>query len=329
MEWWIWNACGGICSGIPCRGGVAPVVASVVRYGGNDRSKYQSLGGMRKDVYGSLGQQQGAFSSLTSGPTNISKVYCGAERHGNLLHYFPKKVIMEQRKKNSDRTSGDPVDTRRCDRSGLRSVKWTTGHVLVESQAARGKWVTGNRKESHNIRQKSRIGTWNVRGLLQPGKMEIVEREMESYRLDVLGVSETHWRGSGHTKTSSGKCVYFNGPDNSSTGGVAIIVPPRLNDSVIGYKAAGERIIHLRLQAHPCILNIIQAYAPTATADEDVLEEFYGHLETVTKNIPRKEIILILGDFNAKIGNTSHDGHLRSVVGGGLELAIEMTEGRD
>ena len=41
------------------------------------------------------------------------------------------------------------------------------------------------------------VGTWNVRSLFQAGKYEILKREMDNYRYDVIGICETRWAGCG------------------------------------------------------------------------------------------------------------------------------------
>uniref|UniRef100_A0A6P7H1I8 Craniofacial development protein 2-like n=1 Tax=Diabrotica virgifera virgifera TaxID=50390 RepID=A0A6P7H1I8_DIAVI len=86
---------------------------------------------------------------------------------------------------------------------------------------------------------------------------------MADHNLSVLGLSETHWRGKGHFKTTAGNVVYFSGPGNKSTNGVAIIVPSKLNDCVIGYNTIDDRIISLKMRISTNTLHLVQVYAPT------------------------------------------------------------------
>ena len=53
----------------------------------------------------------------------------------------------------------------------------------------------GKRNKNKKIARK--IGTWNVRTLLQPGKLASVTKEMERVQIDILGLAETRWRNSG------------------------------------------------------------------------------------------------------------------------------------
>ena len=72
-----------------------------------------------------------------------------------------------------------------------------------------------------NLREKMRIGTWNVRSMNQ-GKLDIVKREMESIDVNLLGVSEMKWTGMGHFKSDNHE-VYYSGQDAQRRNGVAFI----------------------------------------------------------------------------------------------------------
>lgn len=123
---------------------------------------------------------------------------------------------------NGLRSPCEPISDRRCAASGARGVKLATGHGGVGNQALHGNFATGN---SIKLRQLQTIGTWNVRGLNQVGKLTILEQELERVGVDICGVSETHWKGNGHLLTDQ-HAVYFSGNDISSSNGVAFLVQP-------------------------------------------------------------------------------------------------------
>ncbi|CAH2107939.1 unnamed protein product [Euphydryas editha] len=189
----------------------------------------------------------------------------------------------------------------------------------VNRQASEERFATGDmytRLNNISIRAEHRIGTWNVRGLLKPGKLSIVEKEMENHKLSILGISETHMRGKGHFKTAMGNTMYFSGTPDSSLHGVGIVVPSKLNCCVLGYNPVSERIVTLKLNTRPCALNIVQIYAPTSQCSDEEIDEFYGTLGDTLNKLPNREVTLILGDWNAKVGNSDSDSELRHVVGG-------------
>ena len=63
-----------------------------------------------------------------------------------------------------------------------------------------------------------------------------------------------------------------------------------------------SRLISIRIAAHPKNVTIIQAYAPTSDHHDEEVEEFYEELEAIIKTIPKKDLIIVQGDFNAKVG---------------------------
>ncbi|XP_012544182.2 transposon TX1 uncharacterized 149 kDa protein [Bombyx mori] len=121
-------------------------------------------------------------------------------------------------------------------------------------------------------------------------------------------------RGNGHFTTPSGGTLYISGSENKSANGVGILLPRDIVKHVLGYNPISDRIITIRLNAKPNILNIVQVYAPTEKAKEEDIDCFYESLEATLNTISNREITIILGDWNAKIGNTCNDD-LPSIVG--------------
>ena len=67
-----------------------------------------------------------------------------------------------------------------------------------------------------------RVGSWNVRTLYESSKLRQVLKEMECYNLDILGISECRWTGSGKM-ASQGHTVLYSGRSDHP-GGVAILI---------------------------------------------------------------------------------------------------------
>lgn len=229
---------------------------------------------------------------------------------GNHCYYFPMKVM--EMSKNNFKKASDPRGIRRHDLSGDRGAKCATGQDDVGNQASPGKYATGRR--TIQLRNKIRVGTWNVRGLLKDGKLKILESELERCNSTITGISETHWKDSGHFDTGK-HTIYYSGKENNSFGGVAIAIPKLWNNSVLGYNPVNERIMSIKIDASPVPINIVQVYAPTSTADDDIMETFYNELETCMDQVPKREPLIVLGDFNAKVGSTKNESGLRHIVG--------------
>jgi len=58
----------------------------------------------------------------------------------------------------------------------------------------------------------------------------------------------------------------------------------------------------IRLRAAPFNITVIQAYAPTTDHDDEVVEEFYNQLQGIIDKMNKKDILIIQGDWNAKVG---------------------------
>ena len=62
-------------------------------------------------------------------------------------------------------------------------------------------------------------------------------------------------------------------------------------------------MISVRFQGKPFNITVIQVYAPTTNAKEAEVEQFYEALQELLELISKKDILFIIGDWNAKVGN--------------------------
>ena len=62
-------------------------------------------------------------------------------------------------------------------------------------------------------------------------------------------------------------------------------------------------MISVRLQGKPFNITVIQVYAPTSNAEETEVEWFYEDLQDLLELTPQKDVLFILGDWNAKVGS--------------------------
>ncbi len=72
--------------------------------------------------------------------------------------------------------------------------------------------------------------------------------------------------------------------------------------SVMGFWAISERVILVKFKGHPFNVSIIQVYAPTSENTDDEIETFYEDLDQAKRQCRSQEILLIMGDLNAKVG---------------------------
>ena len=62
-------------------------------------------------------------------------------------------------------------------------------------------------------------------------------------------------------------------------------------------------MISLHFQGKPFNITVIQAYAPTSNAEEAEVEQFYEELKDLLELTPKKDVLFIIGDWNAKVGS--------------------------
>ena len=62
-------------------------------------------------------------------------------------------------------------------------------------------------------------------------------------------------------------------------------------------------MISVRFQGKPFNITVIQVYAPTSSAEEAEVERFYEDLQDLLELTPQKDVLFIIGDWNAKVGS--------------------------
>ena len=88
--------------------------------------------------------------------------------------------------------------------------------------------------------------------------------------------------------------------------GVNLIVNKRVQNAVLGCSLENNRMISVRLQGKPFNITVIQVCAPTSNAEE--AEWFYEDLQDLVELTPKKDVLFIIGDWNAKIGSEETPG---------------------
>ena len=152
------------------------------------------------------------------------------------------------------------------------------------------------------------IGQWNVRTLYESGKVAQLAAEMRRYRLEILGVSEARWNQFGETELATGELFLYSGKENKDDvheRGVGIMLSGHAKKCLMEWEPIDDRIITARINAKIQKITIIQCYAPTNNAEPYEKEEFYNKLQAVVDNASNRDILIVMGDFNAKVGGNS------------------------
>ena len=81
------------------------------------------------------------------------------------------------------------------------------------------------------------------------------------------------------------------------------MVNKRVRNAVLGCNLKNNRMISVRFQGKPLNITVIQVYAPSSNAEEAEVERFCEDLQDLLELTPKKDVLFITGDWNAKVGS--------------------------
>ena len=86
------------------------------------------------------------------------------------------------------------------------------------------------------------------------------------------------------------------------------MVNKRVQNAVLGCNLKNDRKISVCLQGKPFNTTVIQVYAPNSNAEETEVERFYEDLQELLELTTKKDVLFIIGDWNAKVGSQETPG---------------------
>ena len=130
---------------------------------------------------------------------------------------------------------------------------------------------------------------------------------MARVNVDILGISELKWTGMGEFN-SDDHYIYYCGQESLRRNGVAIMVNKTVQNAVFGCNLKNNRMISVRFQGKPFNITAIQVYAPTSNDEEAEVEQFYEDLQYLLELTTKRDVLFIIGDWNAKVGSQETPG---------------------
>ena len=113
------------------------------------------------------------------------------------------------------------------------------------------------------------------------------------------------------------------GQESLQRNGVALMVNKRVQNAVLGCSLKNDRIISVHFQGKPFSITVIQVYDPATNAQEAEVEWFYEDLQDLLELAPKKDVLFIIGDWNAKVGSQEMPG-----VTGKFGLGVQNEAGQ-
>ena len=108
----------------------------------------------------------------------------------------------------------------------------------------------------------------------------------------------------GNKGRTEGTKVFFSGKEDKHEHDVGFLVHKDIVNTVMGCRPDSSKLITIHPRAVPFNITMVQAYAPTSDYDDNKIK-FYDQLQNVIDQTPRKDILVVQGEWNAKVGRDS------------------------
>ena len=152
--------------------------------------------------------------------------------------------------------------------------------------------------------------------------LDVAKQEMARLNTDILGISELKWTGMGEFN-SDDHYIYSCGQESLRSNRADLLVNKRVLNAELGCNLKNDRTISVRFQGKPFNITVIQVYAPTSNAEEVEVEQFYEDLQDLAELTPKKDVPIIIGDWNTKVRSQEIPG-----VTGDFGLGVQNEAGQ-
>uniref|UniRef100_A0A914WAU7 Endonuclease/exonuclease/phosphatase domain-containing protein n=1 Tax=Plectus sambesii TaxID=2011161 RepID=A0A914WAU7_9BILA len=176
--------------------------------------------------------------------------------------------------------------------------------------------------------------SFNARSLLDAGQLADFEDQAARINFDVIGLSEVRRRGTARLDLSSGYSLFYSGESDQSRNGVGFYMSQNWTARVLEFVPVSSRIasVLIDLDSRKTI-RLVQVYAPTTAYDDDVIESFYEDLDRAIWGSSTATHTIIMGDFNAKVGQQIEEEQATGQFGRGErnkrgQMLVDFCEAR-
>ncbi|XP_049779285.1 craniofacial development protein 2-like [Schistocerca cancellata] len=147
-----------------------------------------------------------------------------------------------------------------------------------------------------------RWGAININGGYSGKKVELAETASKM-GLDVLAVSDIRVRGEKEEEVGEYK-VYLSGVKAGiAQWGVGLYIRKEMEPSVVAIRYVNDRLMWIDLTVSSKKIRIVSVYSHCEGTEQDKMDSFYEVLSDVVVRVKDKDSVLLMGDFNARIGN--------------------------
>ena len=133
---------------------------------------------------------------------------------------------------------------------------------------------------------------------MKQSKYDVVKQKMARVNIDILGISELKWMGMGDFSLD-GHYIYYCGQESLRRNEIALIVNKRVQNAALRCNLKNDRMILVCFQHKPFSITVI----PNTNAREAEVYQFYEDLQDLLELTPKKDVLFIIEDWNAKAGS--------------------------
>ena len=189
-------------------------------------------------------------------------------------------------------------------------IDWQQSNEVVSlNPPGRGRTEDGACKTKNLVSCKSTtiVSTMNVRTIRERCNREELAANLIEHNIDILGIQEhriVHNEPVKYEDMLGSTLITTSATKNkagAATGGVGIMLSSKAKRSLSNVLAHTDRILIANFQGNPAVTVIVN-YSPTNVTEEDIVEEHHDNLRKAIDSVPAHNVLLIVGDFNARIG---------------------------
>ena len=124
---------------------------------------------------------------------------------------------------------------------------------------------------------------------------------LDSHKMDITAIQEVRWTDEGIIDKKN-HIIFYRGDKKHRMFGTGFIVNKRIKHLVRDFKAKTPRICKIRVGGLFFKYSPICIHAQTEEKDDDEKDNFYEDLNQIYEECPKRDIKIIIGDLNAKVG---------------------------
>lgn len=194
-------------------------------------------------------------------------------------------------------------------------------------------------KQSKKKKDEIKIGTWNIRGTYERGKLKYLAIELKKANFDIVALQET--KQLGNEVMEVGDYIFMNSGGENRILGTGFMIKKELKSVIVDFIPITDRLCKLRLKGKYQKITLINVHAPSEDKKVDIKEKFYSELSLAYDMIQKYDMKIVLGDANAQIGreemfrptigkyskhvNTNENGHFLIDFAKERDLIVKST----